>query len=157
MAAMTDFPVPVSSPNPGRWTRTLVEDWAWTFRMQGTDYRIFLPKGVEYEPSIPTPAEGVIPADRLEPASLPHDVIYKLQGDLSRPDYDVLAAWCQGKRQRRPQVTRRFADDLFWLILEQMGVAPWRRWIAYRAVRWFGQWAWEEEDAFELPKRPVSR
>jgi hypothetical protein len=145
------FPVPVSKPNPDGWTRTLVEDWEWTYTLNGTEYRIFVPAGVTYEPSIPTVAEGLIPSDRLEPASLPHDVIYKLKGRLNGPEYDVLALRWDGKWHRVSSVSRRYADDLFRLILQELGVSSWRTWLAYRAVRWFGQPAWDEKDAFELP------
>jgi hypothetical protein len=31
-------------------------------------------------------------------------------------------------------------------------VAGWRTWLAYKAVRWWGQRAWDEEDDFQLPK-----
>jgi hypothetical protein len=110
---------------------------------------------VRYEPSIPTFAEGAIPADRLEPASLPHDVLYKVQGDLSRPEYDVLASRWQSKWHRRPTVSRRYADDLFRLILKELGVASWRTWLAYKAVRWFGRPAWDEEDDFTLPEQII--
>jgi hypothetical protein len=133
------------------WTRVLVEDWEWVFRMRGTEYRIFVPSGVRYEPSIPTFAEGVIPADRLEPASLPHDVIYKLKGDLKTPDYDVLSFEWEGEWHRKPTASRRYADDLFRLILEELGVASWRVWLAYKVVRWFGGAAWDEKDNFQLP------
>jgi len=149
---MSHFPAPVSTPNHNRWTRTLVEDWTWEYTLGGTHYRVFIPSGVEYEPSIPTIAEGLIPADRLEPASLPHDVIYKLQGDLSRPEYDVLASKHEGEWRRHAAVSRRHADDLFRLILLELGVASWRVWLAHRAVRWFGRPAWDEKDDFKLPK-----
>jgi hypothetical protein len=119
--------------------------------MKDTVYRIYVPAGVTYEPSIPTVAEGLIPADRLEPASLPHDVIYKLQGDLGGPQYDVLASKWRGKWHPITNVSRRYADDLFRLILEELGVASWRTWLAYRAIRWFGQPAWNEIDDFQLP------
>jgi hypothetical protein len=152
---MSHFPAPVSEPVHEDWTRVLVEDWEWTFRMYETEYRIFVPAGVRYEPSIPTPAEGAIPADRLEPASLPHDVIYKLKGRLDRPDYDVLASRWQGEWHRRPTVSRKYADDLFRLILQELGVASWRTWLAYKAVRWFGRPAWNEEDDFTLPEQII--
>jgi len=150
---MSHFPAPVSEPVHEDWTRVLVEGWEWVFRMRGTEYRIFVPAGVRYEPSIPTFAEGVIPADRLEPASLPHDVLYKLQGDLSRPEYPVLASRWQGTWHRRPTVSRKYADDLFRLILQKLGVVSWRTWLAYKAVRWFGRPAWDEKDQFSLPKK----
>ena len=148
---MSHFPAPISKPRHEGWTRVLVQDWEWTYTLRDTEYRIFVPQGVEYEPSIPTPAGGVIPADRLEPASLPHDVIYKLQGDLAGPEYPVLSSRWQGEWHRRPTVSRRYADELFRLILQELGVASWRVWLAYQAVRWFGQAAWDEEDEFSLP------
>jgi hypothetical protein len=150
---MSHFPAPVSTPNHGKWTRTLVEDWTWRTGMRGRRYCFYVPAGVQYEPSIPTFAEGLIPADRLEPASLIHDVIYKMQGDFSQTEHRVV----QGRRnQRQPfvkvrHVSRKFADDVFRLILDELGVSSWRTWLAYRAVRWFGQNAWDEEDDFHLP------
>jgi hypothetical protein len=153
MAAMSHFPAPVSTPNHSEWTRTLVEDWQWTYTLRDTRYRIFVPAGVTYEPSIPTFAEGLIPADRLEPAACPHDVIYKMKGDLKHPDYDVLSFKWEDEWHRKPTASRRYADDLFRLILQELGVSSWRTWLAYRAVRWFGQPAWDEEDNFQLPKR----
>jgi len=65
---MSHFPAPVSEPVHEDWTRVLVEDWEWVFRMRGTE-------------------------------------------------------------------------------------ASWRVWLAYKAVRWFGRPAWDEEDDFQLPKQ----
>lgn len=149
---MSHFPQPVSAATDS-FTRVLVEPWQYRFQMRGSTYKIQLASGIEYEPSIPTWAESVVPEDRLLQASLPHDAIYKAQGRLDGPDYDVLQTKWEGVWHPRPNVSRKFADDLFRKILRDLDVSGWRIWLAYNAVRWFGQPAWDEKDDFELPKR----
>ncbi len=150
---MSHVPAPHSQSNHDEWNRTLVKDWEWEYNLQGTKYRMFVPKGIEYDPSIPTLAESIVPEDRLFIASLPHDVLYKLKGDLSRPDYPVLSSRWQGKWHRRNTVSRLYADRLFYKITKQTGVSWWRRQLAWHAIRSrFGQKAWDETDDFKLPK-----
>lgn len=151
---MSHFPAPHSEKTHGAWTRTLIEDWEWEYTLDGVRYRIFVPSGVEYDPSIPTIAEGVVPEDRLFSASLPHDVIYKLKGDLSGPEYPVLSSYWNGKWHRRHSASRLYADRLFRKITKVEGVSWWRRKLAWWGIRSrFGQKAWDEEDDFELPKK----
>jgi len=153
---MSHFPAPHSEPSHDEWTRTLVKDWEWEYDLRGTRYRMFIPAGVEYDPSIPTFAESVVPEDRLFSASLPHDVLYKLQGDLSRPDYPVLASRWDGTWHRRLRVSRLYADLLFDKIAEVTGVSWWRRKLAWWGIRSrFGQRAWDEKDDFTLPKKII--
>jgi hypothetical protein len=150
--SMSHVPAPHSETNHDEWNRTLVQDWQWEYNLDGTRYRVFIPKGVEYDPSIPTVAESVVPEDRLFIASLPHDVFYKLQGDLSQTDYAVLSSRWQDKWHRHNRVSRLYADRLFYKIAQQTGVSWWRRKLAWWGVRsrW-GQKAWDEEDDFTLP------
>jgi len=153
---MSHFPAPHSEPTHGAWTRTLVKDWEWEYDLRGTRYRMFIPAGVEYDPSIPTLAEGVVPEDRLFSASLPHDVLYKLQGDLSRTKYPVLASRWDETWHRRLRVSRLYADLLFDKIAEVTGVSWWRRNLAWWGIRSrFGQRAWDEKDDFTLPKQII--
>lgn len=154
---MSHFPAPHSEPTHGRWTRTLVDDWEWEFTLDGVRYRIFVPSGVEYDPSIPTPAEGVVPEDRLFSAALGHDIFYKLQGDLSGSEYPVLASKWNGRWHRRLHVSRLYADKFFYKVMVVTGVSWWRRKLAWWGIRsrW-GQKAWDEEDDFELPKKLFS-
>jgi hypothetical protein len=149
---MSHVPPPHSETNHDEWNRTLIQDWQWEYNLDDTRYRVFMPKGVEYDPSIPTVAESVVPEDRLFIASLPHDVFYKLQGDLSQTDYAVLSSRWQGKWHRHNRVSRLYADRLFYKIAQQTGVSWWRRKLAWWGVRsrW-GQKAWDEEDDFTLP------
>ncbi|MFB6216454.1 MAG: DUF1353 domain-containing protein, partial [Candidatus Aenigmatarchaeota archaeon] len=83
---------------------------------------------------------------------------YKLKGDFSQTSHRVLQVRETKKQafQNIEQTTRLFADDLFRKILQTMGVAKWRTWLAYRAVRWFGQHAWDEKDSFQLPEPEAS-
>lgn len=86
---MTDFPAPLSEPTPPdpKRQRILRQDWEWVWERNGTKDRIFIPKSTEdtlvkWEPSIPTWAQSFIPDDALEIPALPHDIIYKLQGEM---------------------------------------------------------------------------
>jgi len=150
---MSHFSAPHSETNHDEWNRTLVKDWEWEYDLRGTRYRVFIPKGVEYDPSIPTIAESIVPEDRLFIASLPHDVFYKLQGDLSQTDYPVLESLWKGQWHRRQHVSRLYADRVFRKIIKETGVSWWRQKLAWWAIRsrW-GRKAWDEEDDFSLPK-----
>lgn len=136
---MSHFPTPVSTPTHS-FERKLVEPWEWEWKGD----RIRIPAGVVYDPSIPSWASSVVPDDFLEPASLPHDVIYKLQGHVSE---------IMSRNDGTPiqWVSRGYADRMFRDILRIQNVPRWRRTLAYRAVRWFGGPAWREEDDFTLP------
>lgn len=144
---MTHFPQPHSRGTHG-FERALLADWSWTWDRGEHKDRIFIPAGVTYDPSIPTWAESLVPEDRLQAASLPHDVIYKLQGDTQ----DVLERKFLGGWIPVKAVGREYADRMFRAILREQGVASWRVFLAYRAVRWFGESAWREEDDFTLPQ-----
>jgi hypothetical protein len=151
---MSHFPIPHSEGTHDGFERRLIDDWEWEYELQGVQYRVFIPRGVVYEPSIPTIAEGAVPEDRLLEASLPHDVFYKLQGDLSRPEYPILASKWNGRWHRRLNVSKLYADRVFYKVMEERGVKWWRRTLAWWGIRsrW-GQRAWDEEDDFQLPKR----
>ncbi len=40
---------------------------------------------------------------------------------------------------------RKWADEVFYEAMKESGVVWWRRWLIYRAVRWFGQKYWDSE------------
>jgi hypothetical protein len=121
--------------------------------MRGNQYQFYVPAGVKYDPSIPTWAESVIPEDRMQAAALIHDVIYKMQGDFRDTIHKVVQIRGGGDEPFRNlnRVSRRLADEVFRKILKETGVASWRTWLAYKAVRWFGRSAWDEGDDFQLP------
>lgn len=64
----------------------------------------------------------------------------------------ILSSRLDPKAVRRPappglvvpphSYTRREADEVFRQAMKKERVAGWRRWLAYRAVRWFGGGAW---------------
>ena len=39
---------------------------------------------------------------------------------------------------------REMVDNLFLELMKALGVSPWRRWMMYRGVRWFGQKPWDD-------------
>lgn len=65
-------------------------------------------------------------------APLLHDFVYRYAG--SPPNGAVVPPAVYSRRQ---------ADQLFRKIMEQEGVASWRRTLAYWAVRLFGRLAWK--------------
>lgn len=80
--------------------------------------RIFWPVIAPFELSIAAP--------------LLHDFLYRCGG--SAP----------GSVQPPKAYTRSDTDTLFRKIMEQEGVAAWRRWLGYTAVRLFGRFAWRD-------------
>lgn len=141
---------PVSTgTGPPDFDRKLVEPWEWTWvHGENIDY-IHIPAPVVYDPSIPWFAQSIVPDDPLEAASLPHDVIYKLQGETG----EIIRRWQDATKEWVPvqSVSRSYADKMFRDILRIQKVATWRRTLAYRAVKYGGGWAWREEDDFTLP------
>lgn len=150
------FQTPVSrGTGPPAYDRKLLEPWEWTWVHDGKVDHIRIPASTEehpviYDPSIPYYAQSVVPDDPLEAASLPHDVIYKLQGRVK----PIISRWFEEIRSWHPVhvVSRAYADDMFEAILKEQDVSSWRRRLAMWAVRSrVGKWAWDEEDDFTLP------
>lgn len=131
-------------------TRTLVEPWAveWCPTPSVT-HRIVLPAGIDYNPSAPGVTHALVPVSRMMVASLPHDVLYKLQGEAE--GYVI-----NTKNYQSPEMplSRAYADRLFKQIMARCGVAPWRRQAAYWSVRAFGWAAWNENDSPNYPDPP---
>lgn len=73
----------------------------------------------------------IAPGDLL-PAACAHDFLYQHGGACPPGSYLV-----DGKIVTEPW-SRRDADRLFGAIMRDYGVPPWRRAMAYRAVRVFG-------------------
>lgn len=122
----------------------LRERWVYRWRARNRDWRIILKQGFAFEPSVPRPLWGLVSPVETLTASAPHDFIYRYRG-LIPP------AGAEGRLEVRgddgkwtpytEQVPRRNADRLFGRILKEQGVSRWRRWLAFKAVHWFG-WAW---------------
>tara|TARA_Y100000310_G_scaffold221436_2_gene223020 strand:+ start:4695 stop:5126 length:432 start_codon:yes stop_codon:yes gene_type:complete len=64
------------------------------------------------------------------PAAVIHDAAY--EGTLLWTEKGVVQLF-----------TREEADDLFLFLMEKLGIPPWRRKMMFRAVRWFGKKAWD--------------
>jgi len=149
------FEQPVSvGTGPPEYDRKLVEPWAYSWVYKGTLHHIEIPASTEqhdvvYDPSIPYMAQFILPDDPFEAASLPHDVLYKLQGKTE----GVVWVWSENLRRWLPRrhVSREFADDLFDHLLREQEVTAWRRRLAMWAIRVGGWAAWIEEDDFTLP------
>ena len=101
--------------------------------MEGSDQMVTVPKGLLTDgPSIPRAARSIVPWDGpiLEP-SIVHD-------------------WMYGNPETG---SREFADKVFLAGMAAAGVPRFRRWLIYRAVRAFGQKAFEqgENQIVDLP------
>jgi hypothetical protein len=99
------------------------------------DHRITVAAGFEFDlSSVPRALWSVIaPFELSIVAPLVHDFLYEYGGDPP-----------PGSIQPPRTYTRREVDDMFRSITETEGVAPWRRRLAYWAVRTFGRWAWRD-------------
>jgi hypothetical protein len=139
--------------------RRLLVAWSYTYALGPATYRIRVPAGVTYRPSVPGLASVVIPERTLWVASLPHDVLYQVQGDITRLGGLCIERWA-GSIPRSPtaplppawrtveRVDRQHADQLFRHVVRAVGTARWRAALAYVGVRSpFGAWAWAERDA----------
>lgn len=115
----------------------LVDDWTYAWKKGERRYRVEVPAGYTFKPTVPRifwPA--VAPTETLT-ASLLHDYLYANQDDAIVRRWDPAAErWGDAEPH-----TRRQADALFLRIMRQQKQAWWRRWLAYLAVRALG-WAW---------------
>ena len=95
--------------------------------------RIIVPAGFKFDlASVPRPFWFLVaPFDLSVAAPLVHDFLYRYRGDPP-----------PGSTAPPMVFRRREADGIFKEIMEKEGVAAWRRFLAYLAVRWFGGFAW---------------
>lgn len=89
--------------------------------------RVYIPRGFESDgASVPRLFWRLV-FPTIDPqalrAALAHDYIYR-----TKPD-----GW-----------TKEEADEMFYDLLIEDGVAKWRAWLAYKGVDWFGQCAWND-------------
>jgi hypothetical protein len=96
---------------------------------------ITIPAGFVFDlSSVPRPFWSLIaPFELSIVAPLVHDVLYRHGGKLP-------AGWVSPPRT----YTRAEVDRMFRLIMEAEDVSPWRRLLAYWAVRLFGRYAWRK-------------
>jgi hypothetical protein len=106
---------------------------AYTYRDGETT--ITIPAGFVFDlSSVPRPFWSLIaPFELSIVAPLLHDVLYRHGGNLP-------AGWVSPPRA----YTRAEVDRMFRRIMEAEEVSPWRRVLAYWAVRVFGRSAWRK-------------
>jgi hypothetical protein len=119
----------------------LVEPWTVLIRDGESLYRIHLRKGTEYNPSIPGIGMTLIAASYLEIPSSVHDPLYRRQGvgvgsivEIYNPESGV---W-----NPVGTVSRGFADELFYTLMEAIGVPKWKQVIAKAGIFVGGLFAW---------------
>ncbi len=76
---------------------------------------------------------GLRPDGLIRAAALAHDAIYRHHGRLPN-------GWIEPRRI----FTRREADKLFYDLMIEAGIARWRAYLVYRAVRLGGRRAWND-------------
>lgn len=110
------------------------QDYTIRFRLDGQERRISVPAGMLTDlASVPRLARTIV--DRVGPhleAAIVHDFLYIAWQDLA------------GRGARDDD--RRFADELFLALMKAAEVKPFKRFIIYRAVKWFGSGAYERGD-----------
>jgi hypothetical protein len=133
-----DYPV---SRLTDDFTRVLVEPWTMLFMDGKNLYRIHLPEGTEYNPSIPGIGMALIPPSYLEIPSLAHDPLYRRQGVGVG---SIVQIYNSDKDTWNPVLTvpRAFADDLFYTLMKKTGVPEWKQKIAKIGIFIGGLFAW---------------
>lgn len=98
-------------------------------------HRIMVPQGFEFDlASVPRLFWSVIaPFELSIAAPLLHDFLYRYQGEPP-----------PGAIEPPRRYGRLDADRLFRRVMEEEGVPPWRRLLAYAAVRWLSGFAWAD-------------
>jgi hypothetical protein len=135
---LSNSPVEVPASNLPPPVLTYVGDDLWrleqAYSYQDGDRVITVPAGFEFDlSSVPRALWWLIaPFELSIVAPLLHDYLYEHGGNP--PAGSVVPPHTY---------TRRETDDLFRKVMEQEGVAPWRRTLAYAAVRLFGGQAWK--------------
>lgn len=124
------LPPPVLTYDTGTRRWRLESDYSY----RGNGVTITVPDGFQFDlSSIPRPLWWLIaPFELSISAPLLHDFLYQSGGNAPHaiePDKEY---------------TRSDTDALFKRIMEQEGVAGWRRGAAYLAVRVFGGFAWRD-------------
>lgn len=123
----------------------LDEDYIYEWDIQGVPQRIIVPKGFIYDgASVPQIfwGLGLRPDGLIRAAALVHDWIYNFDGDLPKGSYQYLQ-----DNEWKPVIgrwKREDADRLFGRMMKEAGLPGWKRWLAYRAVRWFGSTYWSD-------------
>lgn len=121
--------------------------WAMFYGDHVRKYRIRIEEGFVWKPTVPTPvAKWVVPPKEIMTASLPHDWMYRYRGNL-HPYDGKLEIWRPEAQMWDPktQVTKIFADKVFYRFMQMENVSPWRSSVAYYTVRSpIGQVVWDE-------------
>jgi len=96
-------------------------------------HQITVPAGFKFDlASVPRPFWFLIaPFDLSIAAPLIHDFLYAYRGNPTAGSIVPPKVYC-----------RRETDGIFREIMQKEGVAGWRRFFAYWAVRWFGWIPW---------------
>lgn len=118
--------------------RRLLADY--TYRMSPDARRIIVPAGFSTDyASIPRIFRPWIPTwGRYGPAAIVHDYLYDRGGQIKIPDPK---ASTQSVRN-----TRKRADKIFLIAMQQLNVGWIKRHVMYRAVRLFGSSAYESKN-----------
>jgi hypothetical protein len=129
-AAASALPPVSITYDVGRRTWTLLAD----YRYEYEGHTLTARQGYAYDlSSVPRPLWWLIAPNELSlVAPLFHDLLYEYRGVLLN-EADVVPY---------RTYTRREVDDLFLHLMEREGVASWRRYAAYSAVRAAGALYW---------------
>lgn len=123
----------------------LAHDYEWRWKRKGKAYRIYVPKGFEYDgasvPRLAWTLSGLTPDGLIRAAALIHDWIYEHKGKLPKGSWQVK----DGKWRDVGTVwKRKHADKIFKTIMLESGVSRYRANVAYAAVRLGGWIAWRD-------------
>jgi hypothetical protein len=121
----------------------LTEAYIVTYAYKGVGYRLIVPKGDETDgASVPQAAWslGIIPVGLQMAAAVMHDELYRYQGALPQGQWQQFS---KGEYINLHETwTREQCDQLFLRLLKVAGVATWKRYAMFYAVRACGFVYW---------------
>lgn len=138
--------IPVLAPR-GRRRYKLVEDYVAYISIDGVDWKIVVPKDFEYDgasvPRLVWSLSDLTPDGLIRAAACVHDFAYEHKGKMPLGStFKQNPVFPGAYSSHYLELTRRQSDDVFKALMQRGGVNKTSRNRAYKAVRWFGWWAW---------------
>lgn len=107
--------------------------------------QIVIPKGYPFDgasvPRLVWSITGILPVGLPLGAAAVHDFTYQRKGRLIRDEFKIKhnGIWVP----MASVWSRKQCDDMFYRIMQEANVTPWKSFAMYQSVRIFGQAAWD--------------
>lgn len=137
--------IPVFAPRNKR-IYELVGPYVLLFDMDGETWQLTIPDRYRCDgasiPRLLWTFSDLTPDGLIRPAALVHDFLYEFRGKLPLASLKRYNKETKTFNFHHRTFSRKDADNIFKAIMRKAGVSETSRDMAYRAVRWFGWWAW---------------